>query len=65
VSQQRVEINTSTCQGIGICEQTVPGVFEVGKDGVSHVDQDAVADAQDAELQEAVANCPTQSVRVS
>jgi ferredoxin len=64
MSQQRVEINTTTCQGIGMCEGILPEVFEVGDDGKSHVDDEAAEQADKAKLQEAVENCPTNSIRL-
>lgn len=60
----RVEVNHDKCVGIGMCEVAAPNVFEVGDDGQAHVLVDEVADEDVAGVQQAVANCPTESVTI-
>jgi ferredoxin len=60
----KVEVDFTKCTGLGICESLAPSVFEVNDQG------DLVllkADISDDELQgveEAVAGCPTEALRL-
>jgi ferredoxin len=60
----KVEVDFTKCTGLGICESLAPDVFEVNDEG------DLVllkADITDDELQgveEAVAGCPTEALRL-
>jgi ferredoxin len=49
----RIVVNRTTCAGIGICDSIDPERFEVQADGKTHVLKG-----------EAVARCPTQSLRI-
>ncbi len=54
-----VHVDTTKCSGIGLCEMTAAGVFEVGEDAQAHV---LTAEPEGPELvaaREAIANCPT------
>lgn len=55
-----VRVDGSRCSGIGMCEMTAPGVFEIGDDGQAHVVGDP--DADPGLTAEAVANCPTSAL---
>lgn len=57
----KVTVDREKCSGIGLCEMTAPGVFEIGDDAQTHVVSD-VADADPSLLEEAVANCPTSAL---
>lgn len=61
----RVTIDTSRCTGIGLCEATAPGFFELGADGLAHLLEEEVDTTRRQELEEAALNCPTQSITVS
>jgi ferredoxin len=61
----RVEADRTKCAGIGMCEMLAPDVFEVGDDGAVHVHNDAVTQALDAALHEAVGSCPTAALRIA
>lgn len=58
----RVVVDRSRCVGTGICESTVPVVFEIGDDGrLVIVDENVAPDRLDA-VRSAVASCPTQAL---
>lgn len=61
----RVSLNRATCAGIGLCEVTAAGVFEVGDDGLASVLEDKINITRRAELEEAAMSCPTQSITVT
>jgi ferredoxin len=61
----RVTLNRATCAGIGLCEVTAPGVFEIGDDGLASVLEAEIDIARRAELEEAAMSCPTQSITVT
>lgn len=59
-----VRVDTTKCSGIGMCEMTAPGVFEIGDDGQSHV-LNAHPDAADLPaVRAAIANCPTGALSI-
>ena len=61
----RVTIDTSRCTGIGLCEATAPGLFELGEDGLAHLLVSTADASRRHELEEAALNCPTQAIAVS
>ncbi|MDW5611859.1 ferredoxin [Mycolicibacterium sp. jd] len=62
----RIIFNRSTCAGIGLCEMHAPDFFEIadGGDGQMTLLRDTVEPARRAEVEEAAASCPTQSIQV-
>ncbi|WP_344998696.1 ferredoxin [Tsukamurella soli] len=52
------------CTGFGICENIRPDVFEVGDDGLAHIVADELTEDDRADLELAVAECPTQALRL-
>lgn len=59
-----VRVDPARCAGIGLCEISAPGVFEVGDDGQSHVIDPHPAGAALADARAAVANCPAAALSV-
>ena len=55
----KLKVDTTKCSGIGLCEMTAPGVYEVGDDGQSHVLKEEPSAAELPAVEEAIANCPT------
>jgi ferredoxin len=55
----KLKVDTTKCSGIGLCEMTAPGVYEVGDDGQSHVLKDEPSTDELPAVEEAIANCPT------
>jgi len=58
----RVTIDADLCTGCGLCEQTVPEVFEV-IDGVAVVKGAATADKEE-DVKDAAENCPVDAIDV-
>lgn len=58
----RVEVDRDFCQGNG--ESLSPEMFEVGEDGLAHVEVDAVPVELRAAAIAAVASCPNAALRV-
>jgi ferredoxin len=55
----KVSVDTAKCSGIGLCEVTAPNVFEVGDDGQSRAINPQPSEDERAEVEKAVADCPT------
>jgi ferredoxin len=55
----KLKVDTTKCSGIGLCEMTAPGVYEVRDDGQSHVLKDEPSTDELPSVGEAIANCPT------
>ena len=58
----KVTVDTSTCVGCGLCEQSCPEVFEIQGDGVAHI---KVQSCSAHNLQEVADQCPVNSIRIS
>lgn len=58
-----VIVDEELCAGAGLCERVCPDVFAV-RDGISVVNQDAVADNAEG-VEEAVMLCPTSALSSS
>lgn len=60
----KVIVNRDKCVGIGMCEAIAPAVFEVGDDGQTHLLVDEIADEDVTAVQQAVLECPTESLTI-
>lgn len=60
----KVVVEYGKCTGLGICESLAPEHFEVNEDGDLEVLQEEVDDADLAEVESAVAGCPTLALRI-
>jgi ferredoxin len=58
----KVTVDTSTCVGCGLCEQSCPEVFEVQGDGIAHVKAPSCGLHN---LQEVAQLCPVSAIKVS
>ncbi|MGN9913469.1 ferredoxin [Phytohabitans sp. LJ34] len=58
----KVAADRITCLGMGLCEVTAPGVFEVGDDGAVLVLAEHVAPDQLDTVTAAVEGCPTEAL---
>jgi ferredoxin len=58
----QIRIDTDLCTGHGICESILPAVFEVGNDGQVHLRDVALTEDLRAQLETAVAGCPSQAL---
>lgn len=60
----KIHVDTDRCTGHGVCESLMPEVFEVADEGVVHLLTDQFSPEQQGDLEEAVAECPTQALRL-
>ena len=60
----RIEIDSDTCAGHGVCESFAPDHFEVDDDGAVRLLSANVGQADPANLRAAVAGCPTRALRL-
>jgi ferredoxin len=58
----KVSVDTSTCVGCGLCEQSCPEVFEVGGDGIAHIKAHSCPLHN---LQEVAQACPVNAIKAS
>jgi ferredoxin len=59
-----IHVDTDRCTGHGVCESLLPEVFEVGDEGVVHLLTEDLTGVARADLESAVAECPTQALRL-
>ncbi|WP_055476260.1 ferredoxin [Gordonia sp. HS-NH1] len=60
----KVMLDKARCTGLGICESLASDFFEIDDDGSLLVLKDEVTDADLMEVEEAIAGCPTEALRV-
>ena len=58
----KVNVDTDRCTGHGVCESIADDVFEVGDDGIVHLLTEDLPEDLRANLESAVAECPTQAL---
>ena len=61
----RVTVDLELCVGSGACEALAPQVFEVGDDGLVQVLRPEPDPAEESDVREAVAQCPTRALAVA
>lgn len=54
----------NACTGHGVCEGIRPDLFEVGDDGYAHLLNEEFTEADRADLEYAVEQCPTQALKL-
>lgn len=64
VTGPRVEVDTSLCEGHGLCALLAPEVFEVGDDDVA-VWEPRPPEASRGAVQAAVSACPRQAITLN
>ncbi|MEV4144442.1 ferredoxin [Amycolatopsis sp. NPDC049691] len=60
----KIVVDWNKCTGLGICESLAPDVFEVNDAGELELKLEVIADDQLSEVEEAVAGCPTEALRI-
>lgn len=60
----KVLVDFGKCTGLGICESLAPGFFEVNDEGDLVLLKEDVTDEERQEIEEAVAGCPTEALRL-
>lgn len=58
----RIHTDTDRCTGHGICESILPAVFEVGDDGLVHLQGVELTEDLRPALESAVAECPSRAL---
>jgi ferredoxin len=58
----KISVDTATCVGCGLCEQSCPDVFQIEGDGIAHVKSQTSATCN---LQEVADQCPVNAIKVS
>jgi ferredoxin len=64
VSQVKVIVDFSLCDGNGVCAGIAPDVFEVDDDLKLHVVQEAPPEALRAQVEQAVISCPKLAISI-
>ncbi|MGE3289231.1 MAG: ferredoxin [Pseudonocardia sp.] len=60
----RIVVDYQRCNGLGLCEATAPDYFEVQDDGTLALLREDADEGDRAILEEAVAGCPTEALRL-
>jgi ferredoxin len=60
----RVEVDYEKCQSAGVCESLAPHVFELRTDGMMYVLAHDLTAADEADVRDAVAACPSFALEV-
>ena len=60
----KIVVDWNKCTGLGICESLAPDVFEVNDAGELELKLEVIADDRLSEVEEAVAGCPTEALRI-
>ncbi|MFJ9562860.1 ferredoxin [Streptomyces fuscichromogenes] len=60
----KITVDRTKCTGLGICESLAPDVFEVDDNGDLVLKSDTVEDDGLSAVEEAVAGCPTEALRL-
>jgi ferredoxin len=60
----QIQVDTDRCTGHGVCESIADDIFEVGEDGIVHLLVENVEENRRADVESAVAECPTQALSI-
>ena len=60
----KVVVDTDRCGGHGLCEAVAPDYFEVQGNGLVQVLRDDVDPADLVDVEDAVASCPTEALKI-
>jgi ferredoxin len=60
----KVTVDFGKCTGLGICESAAPEFFEVNDEGVLELLKEDITDHELQSVEEAVAGCPTEALRI-
>jgi ferredoxin len=62
---KRVEVDFGLCESNGVCMGILPEVFHLGDDDQLIVMQPEVTPANEAQVREAVRQCPRQAISIT
>lgn len=60
----KVTVDFGKCTGLGICESVAPEFFEVNDEGNLELLKEDITDDELQSVEEAVAGCPTEALRI-
>ncbi len=60
----RIVLDEGKCSSLGMCEAVAPDLFEVRDDGALYLLEVEPAEDRRAQVEEAVAACPTAALRI-
>ncbi|MCE5287937.1 MAG: ferredoxin [Nocardiaceae bacterium] len=60
----KILVDRTKCTGLGICESLAPEHFEVNDEGELVLLEENVSDETLAGVEEAIAGCPTEALRL-
>lgn len=60
----RVAVDFGKCTGLGMCEAIAPDFFEIQEDGTLKLLAEHCNESQRAEIEEAIAACPTEAISI-
>jgi len=60
----KVFVDPDICMGCGVCETIAPLVFELGEDGIAKVLVDIVPVELEADVRQAVEECPEEAIAI-
>ncbi|MGE0216067.1 ferredoxin [Mycolicibacterium sp.] len=61
---QKIEVDFGLCESNAVCMGIIPEVFQVDDDDYLHVLQDEVTAENEAQIREAVRQCPRQAISI-
>lgn len=60
----RITVDRMKCTMLGVCESIAADIFEINDDGDMIILQEQPGEARRAEVETAVASCPTSALRL-
>lgn len=60
----KVFVDPDICMGCGVCETIAPLVFELGEDGIAKVLVETVPVELEADVRQAVEECPEEAISI-
>lgn len=61
---KKIKVDFDRCQSNGLCESIAPGHFEVDDDDFLQILDENVSDDDLAQVEQAVAACPTSAISI-
>jgi ferredoxin len=61
----KIEVDWGLCESNGVCMGIIPEVFELGDDDMLTVLQPEVTAANEAQVRDAVRQCPRQAISIT
>jgi ferredoxin len=61
---KKIEVDWGLCESNGVCMGIIPEVFQLGEDDMLSVLQDEVTPENEAQVREAVRQCPRQAISI-